>query len=109
MPNISTGINLDSNIMNLKSIDLKDVRTEVKNLMIDDEKIILAYSDEKWIDLKELKLNYIFYQRCWENYLPECYTTKTVIKHSKTCYIPYCFHGLNVKKTYYSSSFFYYF
>jgi len=73
-----------------------------------DEKIILAYSDEKWIDLKELKLNYIFYQRCWENYLPECYTTKTVIKHSKTCYIPYCFHGLNVKKTYYSSSFFYY-
>ena len=43
MPNISTGINLDSNIMNLKAIDLKDVRTEVKNLMIDDEKIILAF------------------------------------------------------------------
>ena len=43
MPNISTGINLDSNIMNLKSIDLKDVRKEVKNLMIDDEKIILAF------------------------------------------------------------------
>lgn len=43
MPNISTGINLDSNLMNLKSIDLKDVRTEVKNLMIDDEKIILAF------------------------------------------------------------------
>ena len=43
MPNISTGINLDSNIMNLKSIELKDVRTEVKNLMIDDEKIILAF------------------------------------------------------------------
>jgi len=43
MPNISTGINLDSNLMNLKSIDLKDVRTEVKNLIIDDEKIILAF------------------------------------------------------------------
>ena len=43
MPNISTGINLDSNIMNLKAIDLKDVRTEVKNLIIDDEKIILAF------------------------------------------------------------------
>lgn len=43
MPNISTGINLDSNIMNLKSIDLKDVREEVKNLMINDETIILAF------------------------------------------------------------------
>ncbi|WP_295093554.1 CDP-glycerol glycerophosphotransferase family protein [Ruminococcus sp.] len=73
-----------------------------------DEKIILAYYDEKWIDLKELKLNYVFYQRCWENYLPECYTTKNVIKYSKTCYIPYCFHGLNVKKSYYSTLFFYY-
>lgn len=43
MPNISTGINLDSNLMNLKAIDLNDVRREVKNLMIDDEKIILAF------------------------------------------------------------------
>ena len=73
-----------------------------------DEKNILAYSDEKWIDLEKFKFNYIFYQRCWENYLPKCYKTKKVIKYSKTCYIPYCFHGLNVKKTYYSSSFFYY-
>lgn len=43
MPNISTGINSDSNIINLKSIDLKDVRKEVENLMINDEKIISAF------------------------------------------------------------------
>lgn len=43
MPNISSGINLDSNLMNLKAIDLKDVRSEVRNLMIKDEQIILAF------------------------------------------------------------------
>lgn len=43
MANISTGINLDSNIMNLKAIDIKDVRPEVNNLMIENENIILAF------------------------------------------------------------------
>lgn len=43
MANISTGINLDSNIMNLKAIDIKDVRPEVNKLMINEENIILAF------------------------------------------------------------------
>lgn len=43
MPNISTGINMDSNLMNLKSINVKDVRSEVEKLMTKDENIILAF------------------------------------------------------------------
>ena len=43
MANISTGINLDSNFMNLKAIDVKEVRPEVSNLMMNDENIIFAF------------------------------------------------------------------
>lgn len=43
MANISTGINLDSNFLNLKAIDIKEVRSEVENLMIDGEKMLYAF------------------------------------------------------------------
>lgn len=43
MPNISTGINLDSNLLNLKAIDIKDVRPEIENLLVDNESLILAF------------------------------------------------------------------
>ena len=43
MPNISSGINIDSNFMNLKAIDKKEVREEVDGLLINCEKIIYAF------------------------------------------------------------------
>lgn len=43
MPSISTGINLDSNFMNLKAIDLKDVRQEVGKLLVENEEMIFAF------------------------------------------------------------------
>lgn len=43
MANISTGINLDSNFLNLKAIDIKEVRSEVENLMVDGEKMLYAF------------------------------------------------------------------
>lgn len=43
MTNISTGVNIDSNIMNLKSINIKEVRPEVEKLMVEKEEIILAF------------------------------------------------------------------
>lgn len=43
MANISTGINLDSNVFNLKPIDIKDLRPEVEKLMVEDEKILFAF------------------------------------------------------------------
>ena len=43
MPNISTGINLDSNLLNLKEMDIKEVRPEVEKLLVEDEKIMCAF------------------------------------------------------------------
>jgi len=43
MPNISTGINLDSNFLNLKAIEIKEVRPEVEKLLVDGEKIMCAF------------------------------------------------------------------
>lgn len=43
MPNISSGINCDSNFMNLKSINLKDVRPEVEKLLVENEEVLFAF------------------------------------------------------------------
>ena len=69
------------------------------------ECIVKAYEDNDWIDLEQLDLDYVFYQRCWESYLPEQYHTKNVIRFSKTCYIPYAV-GLFDGTEYYKKNFF---
>lgn len=43
MPNISSGINIDSNFLNLKSIDIKEVRPEVEKLLVENEKVMCAF------------------------------------------------------------------
>ena len=43
MANISTGIKLDSNFLNLKSININEVRKEIPELLVDKEKIISAF------------------------------------------------------------------
>lgn len=43
MANVSTGIHMDSNFMNLKEIDKKEVREEVAGLLISGEKIMYAF------------------------------------------------------------------
>lgn len=76
--------------------------------LYDTKYIIKAYADNKWLDLKQLNLSYVFYPRCWEIYIPEQYHTNEMIKHIKTCYIPYAVAGLNDGYYYYRSSFFTY-
>ena len=44
MPNISSGINEDSNFFNLKEINIKDVRPEVGKLLIEGEEIKCAFN-----------------------------------------------------------------
>lgn len=66
-----------------------------------------AYKNGAWVDLKSCGYDYVFYQRCWENYIPEIYHTKNVIKYSRTCYIPYAV-GLKDGKNYYRTDFFAY-
>ncbi|MCR5202185.1 MAG: CDP-glycerol glycerophosphotransferase family protein [Lachnospiraceae bacterium] len=72
-----------------------------------DKKFLLrAYRDGRWRNLKSLNMDYIFYQRCWEKYLPKEYHTKQVIKYAKTCYVPYDYQSLILPEIYYKPSFF---
>ena len=43
MPTINTGVRLDSQFMNLKEIDLSEVRQEVNQLLVTGEEIIAAF------------------------------------------------------------------
>lgn len=43
MAGVSSGIRLDSNFVNLKGIDVKEVREEVPNLLVDKERIVSAF------------------------------------------------------------------
>lgn len=72
------------------------------------------YPDAKTIllnkshDVIDDSFDYVFYQRCWESYLPEYLRCKAVIKHALTCYIPYCFHASPEPTAYYQTDFFRY-
>ena len=43
MPTISTGILMDSNFMNLKAINVRDVRSEVFSLLVQGENVVAAF------------------------------------------------------------------
>lgn len=43
MATISSGIAMDSNILNLKEISIREVRTEVPSLLIEGETIVMAF------------------------------------------------------------------
>lgn len=43
MPNISSGINIDSNFLNLNAIQISEIRPEVKELLVEGEEIICAF------------------------------------------------------------------
>ena len=43
MPNLSTGINVDSNFFNLKSIEQKEIRPEIEKLLVENEEIVCAF------------------------------------------------------------------
>lgn len=81
----------------------------------------LAFFQEKYPDAKMLTtaelssdfsglhrqaFEYIFFQRCWEAYLPEALRTYRVLPYAKTCYLPYAFHCFKPYPTYYRNRFF---
>ena len=50
---------------------------------------VKAYDEGKWIDIRSLKLDYVFYQRPYDWYLPEELKSFNVAPYTKCCYIPY--------------------
>lgn len=55
------------------------------------DKVINAQQGSGWFSLEDLKPDYVFFQRPYDTYLPECYRSKTVSGYAKICYIDYCF------------------
>jgi len=49
--------------------------------------------DGSWLDLKAMNLSYVFYPRPYDVYMPHCYQSKHIFRHSKICLILY---GMNV-------------
>lgn len=52
---------------------------------------VLAKNNEDWVSLKEINPDYVFYQRPYDHYLPECYRSMTVATYSRVSYIPYAY------------------
>ncbi len=71
-----------------------------------DAKTILLSDEQDMVIDKSF--DYVFYQRCYENYLPEQLRCKNVINFAMTCYMPYCFHGAIEKTSYYEKEFFFF-
>lgn len=51
--------------------------------------IIDAKEKDGWYDLKQLKPDYVFFQRPYDTYLPVPYRSANVAKYAKTCYLNY--------------------
>ena len=57
------------------------------------EAINALQADGSWLDLKSMNLAYVFYPRPYNHYMPVCYQSHNVYRHSKICLILY---GMNV-------------
>ena len=74
------------------------------------------YPDAKLLTTKELGddfgalsgqgFAYVFFQRCWEVYVPAKIYTRNVLRYAKSCYVPYDYHLGAPSSNYYHSSFY---
>lgn len=63
------------------------------------EAIKVINSNGSIIDIKSLGLDYVFYQRPYDHYLPKEIRSSEVFKYSRCCYIPYGYSGADVFNT----------
>lgn len=61
---------------------------------------IIARKNQKWTELRNERFEYIFYQRPYDQYLPECYRSSVLVKYTKICYIPYATHDIKNAQLY---------
>ena len=69
----------------------KILDTYENNNFIKKYKDAIKVLDEQgnWLDLKKYNLDYIFYPRPYEHYLPKQYRSDVMSKYCRCCYIPY--------------------
>lgn len=64
--------------------------------MYPDAQIINAVTDNGWYNLKEIKPDYVFFQRPYDTYLPVEYRSYNVCKYTKTCYLNYGYNFTDI-------------
>ena len=123
MSSISTGIDSDSNFLNLKAINLSEVRPEIEKLLVNDEKMVCAFKTIRdqvvfttnrifTINVKGVtgkKIAYFsypyskiqYYNRTWETYTYQTSMTRAVdsiIENELQFFIKECKRKYNIKR-----------
>ncbi len=93
--------NLQIYLFVVPEYDFKDdkvLRTYDNNYFLGKYQNAIKLLDDrgKWLDLKEYRLDYMFYPRPYDHYLPRQYRSDIVSKYCKCCYIPYGLTGADV-------------
>ncbi len=52
-------------------------------------KFLLARENGKWRDIRNDEFDYVFYQRPYDNYLPDSFRSLHTSRYTRICYIPY--------------------
>lgn len=68
-------------------------------------KCIKAWENGVWKDIRNLGFDYVFYQRPYDQYLPNLYRSQELGMYTKVCYIPYATPEMR-KTTIYPKGFF---
>lgn len=58
--------------------------------------VLNTYNNGEWLDLEGINPDYIFYQRPYDQYLPEQYRSEVVSKYAKICHVVY---GYQISRT----------
>lgn len=81
-----------------------DFKTDKNTLSYENDPFLSIYPeaikalqpDGKWIDIKKFNLDYLFFQRPYDHYLPKPLRSTELVKHTKCCYVPYGYAGSDV-------------
>ena len=81
-----------------------DLKTDKNTLSYENDPFLSIYPeaikalqpDGNWIDIKKFNLDYVFFQRPYDHYLPKPLRSTELVKHTKCCYVPYGYAGSDV-------------
>ena len=59
------------------------------------DECIDAHCNDKWFDFSQVTVDYIFLQRPYDYFMPDCYSQYELSKESLLCYVPYGFQFVN--------------
>lgn len=83
-----------SNISYNNLVNQNDIENDTYNYFTEhnyDNPINTLTSENEWLDLKPLSMDYVFYPRPYNSFMPLQYTAKEVCKYSKICIVLYAY------------------